>query len=130
MRSIADEIPLVKRQDGFSLVEALVAIAILAIVMLGTASMLFNGLSTSAGSNNRYMGVATAQARVEELMKRPFANLSSHLTPAVTSCNGVNFSTKWRVSSLSTNSVFINISTNWNDKTGRHGLYLPVVRSK
>lgn len=119
-----------RNNGGFSLVEALVAIAILSVVMLGTASMLFTGLAGSAGSNNRYLAASTAQSRIETLMNTPFASLASQLTPLTTTANGVSYRTKWRVTSVTASLAFINMSTTWTDKNGAHGMNFSVIRSR
>uniref|UniRef100_A0A831U3J8 Prepilin-type N-terminal cleavage/methylation domain-containing protein n=1 Tax=Geobacter metallireducens TaxID=28232 RepID=A0A831U3J8_GEOME len=130
MKTGAESASPLRNKGGFSLVEALVAIAILSIVMLGTASMLFTGLAGSAGSNNRYLAVSTAQSWIETLMNTPFANLTSQLTPVTTTANGVSYRTKWRVSSVTANLAFINMSTTWTDKNGDHGMNFSAVRSR
>ncbi|AJE04942.1 hypothetical protein GPICK_13730 [Geobacter pickeringii] len=130
MKAVAGIRRMLQSEEGFTLMEALVAIAILAVVLLGTASMLFNGLATSAGSNNRYVAAATIQSQVENLLKSSFASLASQLTPVQTTSNGVTYRTTWRVTALSTNSAFINISTTWTDKTGAHGMGFQLVRSR
>lgn len=130
MKAIAGFISPFRNSRGFSLVEALVAIAILSVVMLGTASMLFTGLAGSAGSNNRYLAAATAQSRIETLMNTPFASLASQLTPITTTTNGISYRTKWRVTNTTANLAFINLSTTWTDKIGDHGMNFSVVRSR
>ena len=128
MKAITGFISPFRNSRGFSLVEALVAIAILSVVMLGTASMLFTGLAGSAGSNNRYLAAAMAQSRIETLMNTPFASLASQLTPITT--NGISYRTKWRVTNTTANLAFINLSTTWTDKIGDHGMNFSVVRSR
>lgn len=130
MKKSADIASLLGSERGFSLIEALVAIAILAIVMLGTATMLFTGLAGSTGSNNRYLAAETAQSRIEILMNTPFASLASQTTPVSTVSNGITFNTKWRVTNPTANLAFINMSTTWTDKNGYHGLSFSVVRSR
>ncbi|WP_298433919.1 prepilin-type N-terminal cleavage/methylation domain-containing protein [Geobacter sp.] len=130
MKVVSEVQGTLQSEEGFTLMEVLVAIAILAVALLGTASMLFNGLATSAGSNNRYIATATIQSQVESLLKSSFAGLTSQLTPVQTTSNGVTYNTKWRVTTLSTNSVFINISTTWTDKIGSHGMGFQLVRSR
>ncbi|ABB31206.1 hypothetical protein GeomeDRAFT_2978 [Geobacter metallireducens RCH3] len=130
MKAVANNGLFFRSNAGFSLLEALIAIAILSVVMLGTASMLFTGMSGSLGSNNRYVATATAQSRIEALMNTPFASLASQLTPITTVSNGISYNTKWQVNNLTSNLAFINMSTTWTDKNGRHGMNFSVVRSR
>lgn len=60
-----------KNESGFSLVELLIAISIIAVGLLGTATM----LSTNMGSN-RFSQIVTVEAslvssEIEDLMSRP-----------------------------------------------------------
>lgn len=130
MKASAENTPFFRNDAGFSLIEALVAIAILSVVMLGTATMLFTGLAGSAGSNNRYLATTTAQSRIEILMNTPFAGLVSQLTPITTTSSGVSYNTKWRVTNPTANLAFINMSTTWTDKYGYHGMNFSIVRSR
>jgi len=130
MKAVAGTTSTLRKNEGFSLIEALIAIFVLSVVMLGTASMLFTGLAGSAQSNNRYLATATAQSQIETLMNAPFASLVSQLTPVATTANGISYKTKWRVTNLTANLAFINMSTTWTDKNGNHGMNFSAVRSR
>lgn len=65
----------IKYQDGFTLLEVLVAGAILTIGLLGIAAMMITAIQ--ANSQSRRMSIATnlAQQRIEEMRNIPFENL-------------------------------------------------------
>ena len=78
----------IKNQTGFTLLEVLVAGAILTIGLLGIAAMMTSAMR--ANSNSRRMTTATnlAQQRIEEMKNIPFENLFK--TSATNSNNSSN----------------------------------------
>jgi prepilin-type N-terminal cleavage/methylation domain-containing protein len=116
-------------QKGFTLLESLVALVILSIALLATATMLFSGLAASTSSNNRYIAGSVAQARVGELMKRPFDCISSHKTPVQDVENGMNFFTNWSTASVNATLRSFAVNTKWADKTGSHTVTISGVRA-
>lgn len=61
------------RQSGFSMVEVLVSILIVALGILGTLGLLMNGLRLSSSSNYRSIAAAQANAMADALRGNPFA---------------------------------------------------------
>jgi prepilin-type N-terminal cleavage/methylation domain-containing protein len=118
-----------KQQNGFSLVEALIAIVILSICLLATATMLFSGLAASAGSNNRYVAGVIAQGSVDDLMKRPFANVTTHHQPIQSVVNGSNFFTNWTTNNINGSLRSFSVNTTWTDKIGNHNVSLTGLRA-
>ena len=62
----------IKRDSGFTLIEILIAIAILAFGLLAVATMQVTGIRTNARANGLSQGLTLAQDKVEELMSLPF----------------------------------------------------------
>lgn len=117
-------------EKGFTLIEALVAIGIFSIVMLATATMLFTGMSASVSGNSRFLAGSLAQGRVDNLMKMPFDNVSSHRAPIQETVDGRPFFINWSTSTLGTTGLrpFV-VTTRWTDKSGNHVVTLTGVRA-
>ena len=62
----------IKRQEGFTLIEVLVAISILTVGLLAVASMQVAGMQTNAHSRNVTEGINWAQDKLEELIALPY----------------------------------------------------------
>ena len=109
-----------KKQAGFTVIEALVAIAIFAVAVLGLASSAisviranhFNLLQTTASN--------IAQDRMEELKSKTSANITSG-GPTVQTLNSETFSTSWTITSGSPISGMkkIDVTVTWSDYQNR-----------
>ncbi len=62
-------------ESGFTLIEILIAIAILAFGLLAVATMQVTGIRTNASANSMSQGLTLAQDKVEELMSLPYDHL-------------------------------------------------------
>ena len=62
----------IKRQEGFTILEVLVAISILAVGLLAVASMQVAGMHTNAQAKNVTEGINWAQDKLEELIALPY----------------------------------------------------------
>ena len=63
-----------KRQEGFTLVEILIAIAILAFGLLAVATMQVRAIKTNAIASGISQGLTLGQAKVEELMNLAYSH--------------------------------------------------------
>lgn len=129
-------------EDGFTLIEALVAMGIFSIVMLATATMLFTGMSASAGGNNRTIASSVAQGYVDNLMRLPFANIATYVptlpndTAAgrLDTVDGRDFRTRWTVTNhgidpLNPAMREFAVTTAWTDRGGAHVVTINGLRS-
>lgn len=62
----------IKRQEGFTILEVLVAISILTVGLLAVASMQVAGMHTNAQAKNVTEGINWAQDKLEELIALPY----------------------------------------------------------
>ena len=64
-----------KKQEGFTLIEILIAIAILAFGLLAVATMQVRAIKTNAIASGISQGLTLGQAKVEELMNLSYSHL-------------------------------------------------------
>lgn len=88
---------LIKRQQGLSLLEVLIAILILAIGALGFAGLQMKALSTTNDANYRARAILLAQDAIERIQANPsqleqYVNASSWSSPGApgSSCTGAS----------------------------------------
>jgi len=65
-----------KKEEGYTLVEVLVALGILGFGLLAVATMQVTAIKTNARASGLSQGVTLAQAKVEDLMNLPFTALN------------------------------------------------------
>jgi prepilin-type N-terminal cleavage/methylation domain-containing protein len=113
----------IKRNDGFTLVEILIAITIFCFAVLGLAIGTVSVIRSNQTSHLRASAVNLAQARLEELRAMSSTAFSALACPSSTPCSdnatasGVTFIRQWWIT---TNSPVagvnrIDVSVNWTD---------------
>ena len=113
----------INKDDGFTLVEILIAITIFCFAVLGLAIGTVSVIRTNQTSHLRASAVNLAQARLEELRAMTSAAFSGLSCPSSTPCSdnatasGVTFTRQWRIT---TNSPVagvnrIDVTVNWMD---------------
>ena len=78
----------IRRQAGFSLVEVMVALVVLAVGMLGIASLYVTTLRTSGSAMSRMQAVNLATDLADRIRANRFAGTAYAGTPAMRSCIG------------------------------------------
>ena len=68
--------PKLKKQEGYTLVEILIAITVLAFGLLAVATMQVTAIKTNAIASGISQGLTLGQAKVEELMNMSYSALS------------------------------------------------------
>jgi type IV pilus assembly protein PilV len=110
----------VKNETGFTVIEALVAMAIFAVAVLGLA---VSATSVIRGNHTSLLQTTAnniAQDKLEELKSKTSANIISG-GPAVQTINSETFSTTWTVTSGSPVSGMkrIDVTVTWTDYQSR-----------
>lgn len=77
-----------KHEAGFSLIEVLVAIAVMAIGILAVAAMQIKAIQGNAQANDQARAVALAEERLESLMLIPYNTATGALHPLLVDTNG------------------------------------------
>jgi len=117
-----------KRSNGFSLIEMIIALLILAIALLALA-----GLMVSTTKNNSFGGHMTeastfAQDKVEELKVSSYGNVVPGADTR-TGSTGINYTRTWTVSNNANSSQkWITVKVDWNDRTNHSISFLSVIQ--
>jgi type IV pilus assembly protein PilV len=111
---------------GFTLIEVLVASVILTISMLGILQAITFSMQENLNNFSRNESVRIAEQRMNELRNLSFASLatgSSTVTRSFKKFNK-NFNVAWTVTSLTANSVAIQVVVSWTirGKTNSHSV--------
>ncbi len=103
-------------QNGFSLIELLIAMAILALAMLAAASMQFNSVRNNATGNIFTQANMLAKAKMEELKNTP--NLDDLSNGTENAINGEGqpggiYNRSWTVENLGASARRISVTVQW-----------------
>ncbi|HLC63849.1 MAG TPA: type II secretion system protein [Patescibacteria group bacterium] len=67
----------IKAKEGFTLIEIMVALAILLFVVIMAVSFFPLGLKSAISSSQQTVAIYLAQAKIEEIISAPYAELSA-----------------------------------------------------
>jgi type IV pilus assembly protein PilV len=109
---------LVRNTDGFTLIEILIATAIVTIISLGMANLTAGIIHGNSFSKQLTTATTLAQDRLEQIKRVGYANADT-ITGTETYGNIVNYSSYKRVTSVSNNTPSpnmkaINVVVYWN----------------
>ncbi|MEW6674880.1 MAG: prepilin-type N-terminal cleavage/methylation domain-containing protein [Nitrospirota bacterium] len=127
-----------KNQNGFTLVEVLIALAILSIGLLALAGLQVVVIKGNTGSKNLSSAVILAEAKIEELKKSGFVNLvNGNFQDANNPVNetgqaGGIFTRSWAIADYlgSADMKQITVTLTWTDSVGDHTISVTTVFSK
>lgn len=117
-------------QRGFSLLEAVIALSILAIGLLALAGLQVVVTRGNTGSRNQTSAVMLAESKIEELKAAGFSALSSG-SDAPTVANQ-SFSRTWTITTPyagSSNMKQVTVAVTWSDQSGSRSISLDYVMS-
>lgn len=69
-----------EKQQGFTLIETVIAMVVMMIVGLGAASLFVYAMGHNSEASNRVLSMGVAQQQMEQLRKTAFANLGARVT--------------------------------------------------
>jgi len=111
---------------GFTLIEVLVASIILTIGMLGILQTITFSMQQNLNNFSREESARIAEQRMNELRNSSFISLTSGSSTVTRSFKkfAKNFNVVWTVTSLTTNSVAIQVMVSWTirGKTYSHSI--------
>jgi type IV pilus assembly protein PilV len=117
----------VGKQNGFTLVEVLIGLIILAIGLLAVAGMQI--IATRGGYSSNHLTQATtfAQDKLEQLKNFPFQNLASGQDQVTGT--GTIFSRQYGVADITATIKMITVTVQWTDR-GNHSIRFSTIRAK
>jgi type IV pilus assembly protein PilV len=111
-----------KEQDGFTLLELLVALMILSVGLLGTAALTTGIIRGNFFSKNITSATAVAQTTIEGAQRVGYTAVNAYMTdsskvPPTVSMGGVSFSQSASVTNNSpaSNMKTVSITVSWNE---------------
>jgi type IV pilus assembly protein PilV len=108
-----------KKSKGFSLIEVLIALVILAIALLALAGLMVQSTNSNSWGSHLTEASTFAQDKLEELRMTTWANLVLEpFTDVRTGATGTNYTRTWTVTTNGTGNLrTVSINISWTDKT-------------
>ncbi len=115
---------------GFTLVEIVVAIVLLAFGVLASASLTAALMRSNRGVTNRTRAVETLHLKVEDLQSLNYSEVASGNDTAT--IGGVTFNRAWTVTpnSPAANLKSITLAVTWGDRQGNHTISNQTIRGQ
>ena len=114
-----------KKENGFSLIEMLIAMSVLAFGMLAAASMQYSTVRNNMTGNTSTQANSLAKAQLEMLKNQDIAStalaVGDYVDPAPIDANGNPggiYNRSWRIDPLGTSARRIRVTVEWT-KFGR-----------
>jgi type IV pilus modification protein PilV len=108
---------LLMRSKGFSLVEVLIALLILAISLLALAGLMMTTTRNSSFGGHMTEASTFAQDKLEQLRVSPWAGVATG-NDTIQSSTGITYTRNWTVTPNGDgNQRWVSITLNWTDPT-------------
>jgi type IV pilus modification protein PilV len=113
------------RQEGFTLLEVIVAISILTIGLLAVGSMQTAAIVANSKAYQVTESTVLAQSQLEELMRMPYASMAGGGPQQVG-----RYNVTWTVNAAAgvPNAMFITVTAQWTEKGVSRSTVLNCVR--
>jgi type IV pilus assembly protein PilV len=106
-----------KKSKGFSLIEVLIALVILAIALLALAGLMVQSTNSNSWGSHLTEASTFAQDKLEELRMTTWPNLDSG-TDIKTGSTGISYTRTWTVTTNAAGNLrTVAIDISWTDKT-------------
>ena len=119
-----------RSSPGFTLIEVVVAIVMLAFGVLASASLTAALMRSNSGVTNRTRAIEVAREKVEDLQSDLYFDIVSG-NDAVT-VGGITFNRSWSVAANTpaTNLRQITLTVTWTDRQGSHTVSNQTIRGQ
>ena len=108
-----------RNEDGFTLIEVLVAMSIAAVGFLGLAATHMTSVRATVLGRNVSLATSIANETIETLRRTPYATIAT-TSPATVTREGISFTTTTTVAALGTSSKRVTQLVSWRDQFGNH----------
>ncbi|MGA3084480.1 MAG: prepilin-type N-terminal cleavage/methylation domain-containing protein [Thermodesulfobacteriota bacterium] len=114
MKNIKKKKKMRREEQGYTMVEVLIGMALLLIGLLAVAQMQIMTMITNSKANQRTTAITLAQDQMELLRTRPYANID---TPPLSDTSGI-YSRSWTVAdnTPANNMKTVTVTVSWNGK--------------
>ena len=115
------------KSNGFSLIEVLISLVILAVSLLALAGLMTTTTKNNAFGSHLTEAATFAQDRLEELRVTAWDNIvnGSDLNP-IQGSTGINYNRIWTVNT-NDNEKRVTVTVNWNDRVDHSINFLTVI---
>ena len=104
------------KSNGFTLIEILIAVIILAFALLALAGLMVTTTRNNSLGGHMTEGATFAQDKLEEFRATPFDNILSD-NDQKTGANGIQYTRSWIVATNPGNNLkTVTLTVNWTDK--------------
>jgi type IV pilus modification protein PilV len=119
------------RSKGFSLIEVMIALVILAVALLALAGLMITTTKNTSFGGHMTEAATFAQDKLEQLRASPWAGIIAGADTAV-GATGISYARSWTVAANPTGDQrWVTITMNWTDPTKKtnHSISLRSVIS-
>lgn len=114
---------------GFTLIEVLIGLVILAIGLLAVAGMQITSIKGNTFSNNLTQATVFAQDKLEYLKNLPYTHADLSVGTKNEAISGTIFSRLWEVTDTTSTMKMITVTVQWTDRVD-HSISLSTIRAK
>ena len=101
-----------KRENGFTLLEVMISLLMLATVLLGVMALATTSVRVNSNANHLTWAYQTAQADLERLRRLPWGSISNG--SRTSTYKGIAFTSAWTVTTTG-HIKNVSASVTWND---------------
>jgi len=106
------------KNDGFSILEVVMASAIFAIGILGVCALQTAAIKTISSSNYITTGTTNAQDKLEELLELPFSDSDLSIGGHTESNPPSGYTITWTVAANTSSSKSVAVTSSWKNING------------
>jgi len=117
---------LIRKDDGFTLIEVMIALAVLTIGILGVMGMQVHSIAENAKAMSRTRALTMGQDMIERNIETPFASLAVGTTPFT---NGPYTITRVIAGSPLPNALWVTVTTTWTEGGVQKSIPITLLKS-
>jgi type IV pilus assembly protein PilV len=123
--------PLIRNEDGFTLVELMITLVILSIGLVALAGLQISAIKGNTFSKRMTAAVSIANQKLEQLKDTAYANIVSESSTQVTQSN-MTFYRQVTVTNNTplANTKTVNVTVTWSDGSNPHSVPITTIISQ